>query len=97
MAKNRAVEKASLKPEQHPLTTDKFGDEISKHRLINSEQLKRIFPASTMTIWRMERAGKLPKHVQVGGKNYWPFHEVLEAIAALTEAAASSASGIDQT
>ncbi len=58
---------------------------VDPNRLINAKQLAAIFPASKMTIWRLEKQGKLPKHVSVGGRNYWRYTDVIVAIQRLTE------------
>jgi predicted DNA-binding transcriptional regulator AlpA len=51
-----------------------------RHQLINSKQYKVIFPASVMTRWRLEKQGKLPPPVRIGGRNYWRLQEVAEAL-----------------
>jgi prophage regulatory protein len=36
-------------------------------RIIRKTELLSIIPLSHVTIWRMEKAGKFPKRVQIGG------------------------------
>lgn len=36
-------------------------------RIIRKAELLSIIPLSHVTIWRMEKAGKFPKRVQIGG------------------------------
>lgn len=55
-------------------------------RLINAQQLRQLLPISRMTVWRWERAGKLPAHITIGGRAFWPYAEVVEAIKQLTKA-----------
>ena len=57
-----------------------FDGNLDSHRLINSAQLRKILPASQMSIWRWERQGILPKHVVIGGRNYWHLSRVLASI-----------------
>ena len=57
-----------------------FDEDLGCHRLINSAQLRKILPASQMSIWRWERQGILPKHVVIGGRNYWHLSRVLASI-----------------
>lgn len=52
----------------------------SQIRLINAKQRREIFPCSEMTIWRMERDGRWPRHITSGGRNYWRLSEVIAAI-----------------
>ncbi len=59
----------------------KFDSDIPANlRLINRKQLRKIFPGSDMTVWRMEQKGDLPKHITIGGRNYWWMGPVLRAI-----------------
>lgn len=44
--------------------------------LITRRQLRLIIPASDMTIWRWERAGSFPRHIQINGRNYWRASDV---------------------
>jgi predicted DNA-binding transcriptional regulator AlpA len=55
-------------------------------RLITSKQLRQLLPVSKMTIWRLEKAGKLPAHITIGGRAFWPYAEAVEAIKQLTKA-----------
>ena len=57
------------------------------NRIINAKQLAAIFPASKMTVWRLEKQGKLPMHVKIGGRNYWNYAATIKAIRRLTETA----------
>jgi predicted DNA-binding transcriptional regulator AlpA len=50
------------------------------HRLINSRQLREIFPVSLMTFWRWEKQGKWPKRIKRFGRNYWHLSQVLDVI-----------------
>ena len=50
------------------------------HRLITRRQLQELLPVSTMTIWRLEKAGRLPRHISIGGRSYWRYADVLEAL-----------------
>jgi predicted DNA-binding transcriptional regulator AlpA len=53
-------------------------DALENERLLNRQQLKRLLPVSSMTIWRFERDGKLPKHLNIGRKTFWRATEVRE-------------------
>jgi predicted DNA-binding transcriptional regulator AlpA len=50
--------------------------------LISRKQLKKLIPVSTMTIWRWERDGRLPKHVTIGRTSFWRVEEILAVIEA---------------
>ena len=54
-------------------------------RLINRAELRQIFPVSDMTIWRLEKQGRFPRHTTINGRNFWNFVEVLNARARLSE------------
>ena len=54
--------------------------DFDSYRLINSAQLRKILPASQMSIWRWERQGILPKHFNIGGRKYWRLKKILEVI-----------------
>jgi len=46
-------------------------------RIIRKTELLSIIPLSHVTIWRMEKAGKFPKRVQIGGNSVgWLVSEV---------------------
>jgi predicted DNA-binding transcriptional regulator AlpA len=53
-------------------------DAFENDRLLNRQQLKHLLPVSSMTIWRFERDGKLPKHRNIGRKAFWRATEVRE-------------------
>jgi prophage regulatory protein len=38
--------------------------------LVNRRHLRLLIPASDMTIWRWERAGKFPARISINGRNY---------------------------
>ena len=38
-----------------------------QERIIRKPELLEIVPLSHVTIWRMEKGGKFPKRVQIGG------------------------------
>ena len=44
--------------------------------LISRKQLKQLIPVSSMTIWRWEREGRLPKHLKIGRKAFWRLAEI---------------------
>ena len=68
----------------------KFDSDIPANvRLINRKQLREIFPGSDMTVWRMERRGDLPKHITIGGRNYWWMGPVLRAFERLAGSGAA--------
>lgn len=50
-------------------------------RLINRRMLRQTVPASDMTIWRWERDGLFPQHLNINGRNYWLRSEVMEWLA----------------
>jgi predicted DNA-binding transcriptional regulator AlpA len=52
--------------------------ELADERLITRRQLQQILPVSTTTIWRLEKSGCFPKHVTIGGLNFWRGTEVRE-------------------
>jgi predicted DNA-binding transcriptional regulator AlpA len=54
-------------------------------RYINSRQLRQILPVSSMTVWRLEQQGKLPKHMRLGGRSFWRLHAVLKALGNLAQ------------
>lgn len=62
--------------------------EILANRLINRAELRKVFPVSNMTIWRLENQGRFPNHMNINGRNFWNFLEVLEARARLAEESA---------
>ena len=61
-----------------------------RHQLINSKQYKLIFPASVMTRWRLEKQGKLPPPVRIGGRNYWRLQDVAEALEQLARSGSTA-------
>ncbi len=71
---------ADLTQTSQSSTKSNFDEDLDCHRLINSAQLRKILPASQMSIWRWERQGILPKHVVIGGRNYWHLSRVLASI-----------------
>jgi predicted DNA-binding transcriptional regulator AlpA len=48
--------------------------------LISRKQLKKLIPVSTMTIWRWEKEGHLPRHITIGRTSFWRLAEVLDFI-----------------
>ena len=63
----------------------------ASNALINRQQLTKLVPASAMTIWRWEKAGRFPRRLRIGGRNYWSATEVADWIEA--QAAARSEGG----
>jgi predicted DNA-binding transcriptional regulator AlpA len=63
---------------------ENFAPNPADDRLINRKQLKQLIPVSTMTIWRWERDGKLPKHVTIGRTSFWRAVEVHEYLSRVT-------------
>ena len=57
-------------------------------RLIAFEELKALgIPYSKVHIWRLEKAGRFPKRVQVGQRRHgWAEDEINQHIAALIKA-----------
>jgi predicted DNA-binding transcriptional regulator AlpA len=45
-------------------------------RLLSRKQLKRLIAVSTMTLWRCELDGRLPKHLKIGRKAFWRLGEI---------------------
>lgn len=46
-------------------------------RILRKKELLHMVPLSDATIWRMERDGKFPKRLQLGGNSVgWPESEV---------------------
>jgi predicted DNA-binding transcriptional regulator AlpA len=60
-------------------------DDIERNRLINRRQLRKLVPASDMSIWRWTRAGIFPQPIKINGRNYWRLQAVI-AVAQRTEA-----------
>jgi len=58
-------------------------------RLINRNQLQQLLPISTMTIWRWESRGILPRHFAIGGRSFWRRTDVLRAIERLADSDAA--------
>lgn len=71
----------------HVYNDDTSDPVIHQHRLINAAQIRRLLPISTMSIWRYEQAGKLPRHFSISGRNFWRLSEVLDAIKRLQQPA----------
>ncbi len=46
-------------------------------RLLTRRDLRQRIPVSDMTIWRWEEAGLFPRHLAIGGRNFWRESEVL--------------------
>jgi predicted DNA-binding transcriptional regulator AlpA len=61
-----------------PKPTLVFTDE---ERLVPRRWLRQTVPVSDMTIWRWERDGSFPRHLNIHGRNYWLHNEVMEWIA----------------
>jgi predicted DNA-binding transcriptional regulator AlpA len=40
-------------------------------RLVGTAERRRRIPVSDMTIWRWEKDGLFPKHIAIGGRNFW--------------------------
>ena len=52
-------------------------------RVIRFHEVKRLVPLSRTTLWRMERAGRFPRRIQIGSNAVaWHEQEVLDWIAA---------------
>jgi predicted DNA-binding transcriptional regulator AlpA len=58
--------------------------ELALDRLITRWQLQQLLPVSTTTIWRLEKSGIFPKHVTIGGLNFWRAIEVHEYLSRAT-------------
>jgi predicted DNA-binding transcriptional regulator AlpA len=58
--------------------------ELAHNRLITRRQLQQLLPVSTTTIWRLEKRGLFPKHVTIGGLNFWRAIEVHEYLSRAT-------------
>ncbi len=58
--------------------------ELAQDRLITRRQLQQLLPVSTTTIWRLEKSGNFPKHVTIGGLNFWRAIEVHEYLSRAT-------------
>jgi len=52
--------------------------DFSQHRLINSTQLRELWPVSAMSVWRAERQSDFPRHLKIRGRSFWRLAEVLE-------------------
>jgi predicted DNA-binding transcriptional regulator AlpA len=59
---------------------ENFAPNPTDDRLINRKQLKELVPVSTMTVWRWEKEGHLPRHVTIGRTSFWKLAEVLDFI-----------------
>jgi predicted DNA-binding transcriptional regulator AlpA len=58
--------------------------ELADERLITRRQLQQVLPVSTTTIWRLEKSGRFPQHVTIGGLNFWRAIEVREYLSRST-------------
>lgn len=55
----------------------------SRERLIRKPELMSMIGLSDATVWRMEKAGKFPKRLQLGGNSVaWLESEVLDWLSA---------------
>jgi predicted DNA-binding transcriptional regulator AlpA len=52
--------------------------ELTHQGLITRRQLQQLLPVSATTIWRLEKNGQFPRHVTIGGLNFWRATEVDE-------------------
>ncbi len=52
-----------------PTSNKHFND--PPDRLVGTVERRRRIPVSDMTIWRWEKAGIFPKHISIGGRNFW--------------------------
>ncbi|MBC2713983.1 MAG: AlpA family phage regulatory protein [Desulfobacteraceae bacterium] len=60
-------------------------------RILRKPQIKKVTALSDPTIWRLEKAGKFPKRLQLGDNSVgWLEHEVLEWIASRPRGAEKS-------
>lgn len=59
------------------------------NQVIRKKELLALLKISDPTIWRMERAGKFPKRIQLGGSVAW----ILGEITAWLEAKKAARSG----
>jgi predicted DNA-binding transcriptional regulator AlpA len=60
-------------------------DDLKTYRLIDREQLKKLLPVSSMTVWRMERDGRIPKHFLIGRKAFWKLADLLNYLQKVTQ------------
>ncbi len=58
----------------------KISERDSLDRFLSRRDLRRLLPVSDMTIWRWEAAGLFPRHLAIGGRNFWRESEVLDWI-----------------
>jgi predicted DNA-binding transcriptional regulator AlpA len=58
--------------------------ELKHDQLITRRQLQQLLPVSSMTIWRWERDGLLPKHLTIGRTSFWRAVEVHEYLSRAT-------------
>lgn len=50
-----------------------------QHELLTCDQVQKIVPLTTSTIYRLVRAGKFPAPIKIGGRNVrWLRNEVLQ-------------------
>lgn len=64
---------------RRPRETVQGGDEMSLDRVIRKKELLPFIGLSDVTIWRMERAGKFPRRIRLGGNSVgWYESEIIE-------------------
>ena len=52
---------------------------LNKHRIIRKPELLDSIGLSYPTVWRLEKAGKFPKRIQLGGNSVgWVESEIVE-------------------
>ncbi|PSJ45379.1 AlpA family phage regulatory protein [Zobellella taiwanensis] len=61
-------------------------DAIHQDRLLNVKQVQALVPASRVSIWRWEKAGKFPKSVKLGGTTRWRESDIQKWISGLKAA-----------
>ncbi len=55
----------------------------SPDRIITAKERRELVPYSDMHIWRMERAGRFPRRIQLGANRVgWSLAEIMEWIEA---------------
>lgn len=55
----------------------------SPDRIITAKERRELVPYSDMHIWRMERAGRFPRRIQLGANRVgWSLVEIMEWIEA---------------
>jgi predicted DNA-binding transcriptional regulator AlpA len=63
---------------------DVLSADLQSDRLITRKQLKELIPVSTMTIWRWEQEGRIPRHVTIGRTSFWRAVEIREYLSRAT-------------